>query len=747
MARFAPSLLLTLAAALPGVALAGSPFDKVLGGADSVELSGPVDVPLYRAPTGGSRVGVFLSIGEDRFFVEVLPGTSSVYLSSGASGKLGLKAKDKKVDGTEYTYVDIDEAKLGDATLRDLRVLTTETTIDTLSDAVREETPEGVSFDGHIGLGALTDHLSWALLLDEGVLRIAPASQGQTLVSDLGGAVLETRSIASEKVRFGEDKRWSLPDALVATVDIGGHQIEAVLSWAVPSSVLDTSLELASDLPSSVSGDRVFRWAGAGLPDATASTWILHSSAFSHLTTDDGPLVPYKGLLGRGALDELSVAYDPASGSLAYKKAEKPRRSNPLPELLADAQAALDASLQPPEDAAADAEAPQGDKGAWKRVAELKEDMGDYPGAIEALTRITEIDEDSCDAWHDLGVRQWKTGDLENAQASLETAAALFDTWWTTDIPLSPKYQGLDEREIELANRKHLAAKSRAEWSELIAKAEKKEVDPTELGVPEGLKPQPGAVCGSVRADLASVLFVRGETDKVAELYSGRADWDKGLPLVAGNAALATGDLDAAAAAYRQHSKMDLSTEARSRVGLALVAAQQGRWDDGRKLMARANTWDHDDSDLRAWLDLRAQKAGAVGAAKEAAQLAEAAPSDAGTAVIWAEWARAAGDDAKATAAVKRARALTAIALRHNSDNAYAITLNARLALVEGDTAGARKGAERAIKLAPGLAAAHAALAAVEAAEGDTVKAEATMRKAAALQPTIPYYAMKLGEK
>lgn len=747
MARFAPSLLLTLVAALPGVALAGSPFDKVLGGADSVELSGPVDVPLYRAATGGTRVGVFLGIGEDRFFVEVLPGTSSLFLSSGASGKLGLKAKDKKINGTEYTYVDIDEAKLGDATLRDVRVLTTEARADNLSDAVREETPEGIPFDGHIGLGALTSQLSWALLLDEGVLRIAPASQGATLVSDLGGAVLATRSIPSEKVRFGEDKLWSLPDALVATVDIGGNQTDAVLSWALPSSVLDTSLELTSDLPSSVSGDRTFRWAEAGLPDATTNTWVLHSSAFSYLTTDDGPLMPYKGLLGRNALDELSLAYDPATGSLGYKKAEKPQRTSPLPELLADAQAALDKSLEAPEDAAADAEAPKGDKGAWKRVAELKEDMGDYPGAIEALTKITEIDQDSCDAWHDLGVRQWKSGDLEAAQASLETATALFDTWWTTDIPLSPKYQDLDEREIELANRKHLAAKSRAEWSELIAKAEKKGVEPTELGVPEGLKVQPGAACGAVRADLAAVLFVRGETDKVAELYSGRADWDKGLPLVAGSAALASGDLDAAAAAYRQNSKMDLSTEAHSRVGLALVAAQQGRWDDGRKLMARANAWQQDDSDLRAWLELRAGKDGAVGAAKEAAQLADADPSNAGTAVIWAEWARSAGDDAKATAAAKRARALTATALLHNSDDAYAIALNARLALVEGDTAGARKGAERAIKLAPGMAAAHAALAAVEAAEGDTAKAEATMRKAAALHPTAPYYAMKLGGK
>jgi tetratricopeptide (TPR) repeat protein len=118
-----------------------------------------------------------------------------------------------------------------------------------------------------------------------------------------------------------------------------------------------------------------------------------------------------------------------------------------------------------------------------------------------------------------------------------------------------------------------------------------------------------------------------------------------------------------------------------------------------------------------------------------------------GTAVIWAEWAKAAGDEGKAAAAVKRAKALTAQELRHDPDFAYAIALNARLALVEGDTAAARKGAERAIKLAPGAAWAHATLSEVQAAEGDTAKATATMKKAAGLAPATPYYAMKLGGK
>jgi tetratricopeptide (TPR) repeat protein len=747
MARFAPSLLLTLAAALPGVAYAGSPFDSILGGADAVELPGSVDVPLYSAPWGGSSVGVFLNVGEERFFVQVLPGASSIYLNAGAVGKLGAKVKDKEVNHSEYKYTTLDQAKLGDVVLEDLRVLTTEKEISNLSDAVREETPEGVGFDGHIGLGALTDKLAWALLLDEGVLRLAPADQGAGLVSGLGGQTLKTRSIPSTKLKFGEDKAWSLPAAIVATVDLGGNQTEAVLSWALHTSILDTELALADELPSSTQGDRVFRYAESGLDGAKEPTWIQHTSGFSYLNTDDGPLVPYRGLLGRDVLEELSVAYDPATGDLAYKRADKPQRKDPLPELLADAQAALDKSLEPAEDAAADAEPPKGDKGAWKRVAEIKEDMGDFDGAIEALTKITEIDEDSCDGWHDLGVRQWTAGDLDGAQASLEKAATLFDAWWSTDIPLSPEFQKLDEREVELENRKHLAAKSREEWSELIAKAEKKGVEPSELGVPEGLKPQPGAVCKDINANLAGVLLAKGEATKVADLWSKRADWDSSLPLYAGSAALVAGDLDAAAAAYRQNSKMNLSTEAHSRVGLAVVAAKQGRWDDGKKLMARANSLYQDDVDLRAWLSLRAEKNGAVGAAKEAAQLSDAHPGDMGTAVIWAEWAKAAGDEGKAAAAVKRAKALTAQELRHDPDFAYAIALNARLALVEGDTAAARKGAERAIKLAPGAAWAHATLSEVQAAEGDTAKATATMKKAAGLAPATPYYAMKLGGK
>lgn len=747
MARIAPSVLLTLAAALPSVALAGSPFDKVMGGADAVTLSGPVDVPLYRAPWGGSSVGVFMNVGEDRFFVQVLPGASSLYLSSGAAGKLGTKVKSKEINGTEYSYTDLDEAKLGDVVLQDLRVLTTEAEMDNLSASVREEAPEGVAFDGHIGLGALTAHLSWALLLDEGVLRLAPADQGASLVSGLGGETLKTRSLPSAKLKFGKDKLWSLPDALVATVHLGGNDTEAVLSWALHGSLLDTSLPLPAAAPTSRSGDRLFGWAEAGLEGQRASTWIHHTSGFSYLTTEDGPLVPYKGLLGRDILEELSVAYDPATGDLGYKRAEKPQRKDPLPELLADAQSALDKSLEPAEDAAADAEPPKGDKGAWKRLAEVKEDMGDFAGAIEALTKITEIDEDSCDAWRDLGNRQRAAGDLDGAQVSLQKGADLFNAWWSPEIPLSPKYQDLEPRAIELANRKHLSAKSRTEWSELVAKAEKKGVEPAELGVPEGLVPQPGAVCRDINADLAGVLFVKGEGDKVAALYADRHDWDGDLPLIAGNAALAAGDLDAAAAAYRQNSKAIIHPEARSRVGLAVVAAKQGRWDDGKKLMARANAATQQDADLQAWLSLRAEKDGAVGAAKEAAQLSNAAPGDMGSAVIWAEWAKAAGDEGRVSEATARAKANTAQTLRHDADDGYAISLNARLALVAGDTAAARKGAERAVKLAPGAAWAHATLAMVEAAEGDTAKAEAAFKKAAAIAPGVPYYAMQLSEK
>lgn len=745
MARSAPSLLLTLAAVLPGTALAGSPFDKALGGADSVDITGAVDVPLYSAPTGGSAVGVFLTVGEDRFLLKVLPGQSSISLTPAASGRLDLKVRDVKVNDHTHSYIEIEEATLGDATLRELQVLTSEVQTNTLADEVWQETPEGVDFDGHIGLAALTEHIAWALLLDEGVLRIAPATEGANLVSALGGATVETRSIPSEKLKFGKDKRWTYPTALVTSVDIGGNEVDAVLSWAMYSSVLDNSISLTDDLPRAVKGDRIFRWTEAGLADAKADAWVEQTSAFHFLSTNDGPLMPYVGLLGRGVLKEFSVAYDPATGTLGYKRAENPRRTDPLPELLADAQVALDKSLEPAEDAAADAEPPKGDKGAWKRVAEIKQDMGDFDGAIEALTAITEIDEHSCDGWRDLGARQWLNGDLDDAMTSLTRSAELFDAWWSNDIPLAPSFQGLDDREIELANRKHLSARSRTEWSELIAKAEKKGVEPAELGVPEGLKPQPGAACSSIHTNMAALLLARGEADKVAELYASRADWDAQIPLLAGNAALAAGDLDAAGAAYRQNTRMELDTEARARMGLALVAARQGRWDDGRALFARANQWQQDDPDLRAWLELRAEKDGAVGAAKEAAQLSDADPSDSGTAVIWAEWAKAAGDAARTEAAVGRARELTARALRHDPTDAYAISLNARLALVEGDTAAARKGAERAIKLAPGTASAHAALAAVEVAEGDTAKAEATMRKAAGLAPHNPYYAMMLG--
>ena len=147
-------------------------------GADSVDITGSVDVPLYSAPTGGSAVGVFLTVGEDRFLLRVLPGQSSISLTPAASG-LDLKVRDVVNDQT-HSYIEIEEATLGDASLRDLQVLTSEVQTNTLSDEVWQETLEGVDFDGHIGLAALTEHIS-GTAPRRGRARIAPASGAQRL--------------------------------------------------------------------------------------------------------------------------------------------------------------------------------------------------------------------------------------------------------------------------------------------------------------------------------------------------------------------------------------------------------------------------------------------------------------------------------------------------------------------------------------------------------------------------------------
>ncbi|MEC8422980.1 MAG: hypothetical protein VX000_04335, partial [Myxococcota bacterium] len=316
---------------------------------------------------------------------------------------------------------------------------------------------------------------------------------------------------------------------------------------------------------------------------------------------------------------------------------------------------------------------------------------------------------------------------------------------WSTDIPLSPTYQALSDREIALENRNHLAALSRAEWSELIARAEKKGVEPAELGVPDGLTPQSGPGCRLATADLASVLFAKGDIDRIDELYASRSDWDSTLPLIAGNAALASANLGKAQSAYRQNAKMDLDRSSHARIGLALVSAKAGRWDDAKRLWAQAIASDRRLHDSAAWLALRSEEVGAVGAAKEAAQLSDADPGWAGGAVLWAEWAKVAGDEARIVDATRRAKSRTADRLRHDRRDAFAIAMNARLALVSGDIIAARKGAERAVKLAPGSVHAHEALALVEAAEGDEARSVQTMRWAASLAPQVPYCALKLG--
>jgi hypothetical protein len=759
MRPLAPSILLALAAALPATALAGPSLVDVLGDADEVTITGTVDLPLYQGPQGQSVPTTFITIGEHRFLVAVDPGAHGLFLNEGAAGKLQAKVKTAEVNGSERSYFEVDEVDLGGVLLSGVRFGTSHDGASSLTEARAKELREGVRIEGLIGLGALTDDLAWAILPEEGVIRLAPATDGGALVAALGGTVIETRVGPADKIKFGKDKLWRYPDPLIGPALFGETTVESALTWGMYSSVLDSSIPLPANAPEASKGDVHIFHTLAGLSAGDLeTTWTRQIDFWGPMTTAEGLEPTYKGAIGLDVLEHLSVAYDPATGQLSSKPAAKQVRKDPLPDLLVDAQTALDESIAKAAEAAAEgggdesadgsadgSAKPDGDAGTWKRIAEVKEDMGDFVGAIEALENVAAFDDTACDAWYAVGERKMANNDLAGAEAALKTASTLYHAWWDDSIPLHDKWADLSPREIALADRAHLAALTRAKYTEMHAKAKKRDIEPVDMGLPEGVVPQPGAQCMRVDAALAAVKLAKGEVDAIPALYAARAEYDKALPVIEGNRALAMGQPKAAASAFRQAMRMNLNQDQTSRLGLAVAQAQAGNWDQAKATFALSTQWSASSEDARAWIDAWAARDGAVKAAKGAHKLSDSHPRTVSFALEWARQANAAGDTAARDKALARATAEIAERLAFDSDDADALALQAHAKLIGGDLVGARKAAERSVKRLPDVSNGWRALAEINAAEGKTAEAEAALRRSVATNPWSPVNALVIG--
>ena len=564
---------------------AAGPFEKFVGTPGDVTINGPVEVPLYTDLNGNPYPCIQVQIADHTYLFELATGESFHHVTADVAKAAGIKAKDKNSKfvnlkgaerkskiGGEFLGARL-EMKIGEMTLSDVFVLT-----EPAADPEAPPKPPGLTIDGTLSLPAL-EQLGWAIVPSKGVVKFVPANDAATLVSSVGGTAYDYTSKESSITKFGKKKVYSHPRAIRIPMTIAGqespHTVVGVEWWA---GYVHPSLAPA-EAPAILRGDErtivaTAQLAGVGtLAQFEVHPGLEYYESYLPNTSSGG--------IGADVLSLFDIAADPVNHKIAFAPTTSQTRADPRDWLIAEAEKGLvkpepKEGEEPPKEGA---EEWKPDPAVLMKLAKIHNQRGEYDKSVAYWKRVTEQEPRDCSGWQGLGEQQIRAGDLEGAISSLTQASTLYHAWW--DLPLE----------------------QREELSKELAKLEPEEKEAAE-------QYQQPSTCYTAESALASAQYLRDDYAMVAQL-AAKPDLDSKLTTAAGNAALASGNLTAASAAYRQSLEISRDTAMSPRLGLGIVYAQGGDSATARQQLERYLAERPTDADaLQLWLDLIRTSAG-----------------------------------------------------------------------------------------------------------------------------------------
>jgi Flp pilus assembly protein TadD len=571
---------LLVSAGFVSLPAAAGPFEKFVGTPGEVTINGPVEVPLYTDMDGDPYPCIQVQIADHTYLFELVTGDSFHLISADVAKAAGIKAKDrntklvntkgserKSKTGGKFVGATVSEIKIGEMTLSDVFVLT-----EPPGDPEEGPKPPGKEFDGSLSLPAL-EQLGWAIIPSKGVVRFVPASDAATLVSSIGGATYDYASKESAITKVGKKKVSSYPRGIRIASTIAGKEspltvvgIEWWSGYVLPSLA-------PPDAPAITRGDQRTIVATAELSGVSTVGLFAVNTGLEYYAE----YVPNLSTAGVGAdvLSRFDIAADPVNHKIAFAPTTSQTRVDPTDWLITETEKGLvkpapKEGEEPPEEGA---EEWKPDPAVLAKLAELHDERGEYDKAVAYRKQVAEQEPRDCAGWQGLGEQQIRAGDLEGAISSLTQAATLYHAWW--DLPL--------EQRQELSK-------------------ELGELKPEEKKAAEHYQQPPS--CYTAESSLASAQYLRNDYATVAQLAT-KVDLDSKLTTFAGNAALASGDLTAASAAYRQSLLISRNTATTPRLGLGIVYAQGGDTQTAREQLERYLAQQPTDAAaLQLWLEL-----------------------------------------------------------------------------------------------------------------------------------------------
>jgi outer membrane protein OmpA-like peptidoglycan-associated protein len=691
--------LALLALCLPSTVLAGNPYDKYMGSIGEVQIDGVVEVPLRLGLTGDNMPYIEVKASEDdeNYWLFVLDlGGDEVVVSSAFAEKVGAdvktvnkkffaslgKKKDEAVYGLggKFKVTSLDELHLGEG----LVALDVEARVGTMPVDAPVLGPHSVAgVAGVIGIGALG--LPAAILPTEGVVRIAPADQGQAILDAVGGTILPFESAEPEIV-----KAWSGKQALpgfyvVVDGQMAEQPVKLHLTTTSMISHLRRSVELG-EVPTQPVADVNMVHTGFQLGDLSMEPgWFMQA---------DASTLPYPGdvvgHVGYEFLDEYDLAIDPASRQVALRRASAQQREWSVDGFIA----ARAKELEPEEE---DAEAEAEEKSEEDVKAEQKERAGvlddkaffhlvagQAEPAIADLEEAIGLDAEPCERWMLMSEAYSYAHRFDDAAVAAQKAVDRYLAWSSLSKEEREEIEEMDDEEREAS----------------------------------GVQPQDLDACFVSPAMVAYYQLVAGENAQAIATFDEHADLDARIGVVAGVAQLLEGDTAAAQGPLRHTLNMGVRTLPGSqgvinpaRIALAELYRQEGDLDTAIEHWLAAYKWlAADPFAAEQYADLVRERDGADAVVPALQAIAGNMPHNPVIHTVLANELAAAGQADESAKAYEYAKAEMDRILELNPFVADRQAAKAWMLVQHEDWASAKETAQKALELNPSSAYAHWAM-------------------------------------
>jgi outer membrane protein OmpA-like peptidoglycan-associated protein len=678
--------LALLALCLPATALAGNPYDSYTTSVGEVQIDGVVELELHSGAFGAEMPYVRVRFSEEDetywlFLIDM--GSDQIVVSktiaeehgSGVStknknffGSLGKKKDEAAYKlGGKFELTSFDQFLLGEG----LVVSDIDATVGSFPvPAPILEDFNYAAVAGVIGVGALD--LPVALLPSEGVVRFAPADQGQAILDSVGGTILPFVSAEPTKVKTWSGKQVFPGVYAIIDGQFGEQPVAMSFSTTADVSELRRSVELA-DAPAHPLSDVQVVYTGLALgAHAVAPNWFLQR---------DLAVVDYPGgveaALGYNILAHYDIAVDPVSGQVAFDVAQAQQRHWPIEGIIAS----KNKELEPKED---DGEAEEKTEDDIKAEQEERAGVldqkaffhivaGQHEEAIAALEEATGLDAEPCERWALMATAYQHAHRFDDAAVAAQKAMDRYLAWSSLSAEEREEIQEMDDEEREAS----------------------------------GVQPQDLDACYQMPGMISHYQLVADEPDKAIATFDEHADLHPNIGVMAGVAHLLEGNDDAANGPLRQALNMGGRDVARyqgfllgARIALAELYERQGDLDTAIAHWEREGmSLSHDPFAAEQYVALVRERDGDEAALAAAQSLADGYPLNPVAHTVLGNELAAAGqaDAAKAAYDTAGERMATLLSLRPNVAVTHGV--QAWMLVQVEDWAGAKAAAKKGLEL------------------------------------------------